>query len=118
VLFRSLELGYYLTIGYSQFGTTNPTNGTYAYGLGDTQSITATAVNSSYRWAYWLINGLKKNVYNPITAVMDKNYTYAPIFVSTATSNVTASMMGYLPYLLFIAVAGIFIVLARGRRNG
>jgi len=114
----TLELGYYLTILYSPFGSTNPTNGTYAYAVGGTQAITATPSNSSWRWSYWLINGLKKNVYNPITAVMDKNYTYAPIFVSTATSNVTASMMGYLPYLLFIAGAGIFIVLARGRRNG
>jgi hypothetical protein len=112
-----LGLAVYLTIGSSPYGSANLSVGVHAYYRGDIVVLLATPDNSSWRWAYWFINVGTKRIANPITVTMNKNWSYTPTFTSTATSNVTGTMMSYLPYLLFIAGVGIFIILVRGRRD-
>jgi len=70
---------YNLTITATTGGITNPPPGTYSYTAGTTVNVTAIP-NVGYSFDYWLLDGEIENK-NPITVVMDSNYTLQAYFV-------------------------------------
>ncbi|MEM4713144.1 MAG: right-handed parallel beta-helix repeat-containing protein [Candidatus Bathyarchaeia archaeon] len=68
-----------LTVTSTSGGTTNPSPGTYSYAAGMELNVTAIP-NPGYSFAYWLLDGQKRTE-NPITIIMDANYTLEAYFV-------------------------------------
>jgi parallel beta-helix repeat protein len=69
---------YELTISTTPGGTTDPTPGTYTYVNGTTVSVTAIP-NTGFSFDHWLLDG-EKRTENPITIIMDTNYTLVAYF--------------------------------------
>ncbi|MCK4434490.1 hypothetical protein KAU92_03285, partial [Candidatus Bathyarchaeota archaeon] len=71
-------INYTLTITATAGGTTNPPPGTYVHASGS--SIIVTAIpDANYKFIHWEINGSNMTA-NPITVLMDKNYTLHAVF--------------------------------------
>jgi len=71
-------INYTLTITTTAGGTTNPAPGTYVYASGSSAVVTATP-DINYKFIHWEIDG--SNVTdNPITVLMNKNYTLHAVF--------------------------------------
>jgi len=71
-------INYTLTITATAGGTTNPALGTYVYASGSSIIVTATP-DINYKFIHWEIDG--SNVTdNPITVLMDKDYTLHAVF--------------------------------------
>jgi len=71
-------INYTLTITATAGGTTDPAPGTYVYASGSSVIVTATP-DANYKFIHWEIDG--SNVTdNPITVLMDKDYTLHAVF--------------------------------------
>ena len=84
------EVEYTLTINTTIGGTTTPSPGSYKY-PGST-SVTVTAIpDAGYEFGHWTLDGASRTE-NPITVVMDRNYTLTAYFkaVSTYTLSITS----------------------------
>jgi hypothetical protein len=68
----SFPTGYTLTIQTSQYGTTNPTPGTYTYDQGTQVQVTATP-DTNCEFVNW--TGSISSTQNPVTVTMDANKT-------------------------------------------
>jgi len=85
---------YTLTIIATAGGTTNPASGTYTYTEGTNVQVTAIP-DSSYKLAYWELDGAYNGTNNPTTVLMDKNHTLKAIFaVITYTLTITTTTGG------------------------
>ncbi len=70
---------YALTIFATVGGTTTPSPGTHTYVNGTVVEVTAIP-KLGYSFDYWLLNG-EERTENPITVIMNANYTLEAIFV-------------------------------------
>ncbi len=71
-------INYTLTITATAGGTTDPALGTHIYASGSSVIVTATS-DINYKFIHWEIDG--SNITdNPITVLMDKNYTLHAVF--------------------------------------
>ncbi|MGQ9545353.1 MAG: InlB B-repeat-containing protein, partial [Candidatus Bathycorpusculaceae bacterium] len=71
-------INYTLTITTTSGGTTNPSPGTYVYASGSTVEVLAIP-DVNYKFVRWELNGNNITT-NPITILMDKNYTLHAVF--------------------------------------
>ncbi|MGB9778502.1 MAG: InlB B-repeat-containing protein, partial [Candidatus Bathyarchaeales archaeon] len=71
-------INYSLTITTTSGGTTNPSPGTYIYASGSTVEVLAIP-DVNYKFVRWELNGDNVTA-NPITILMDKNYTLHAVF--------------------------------------
>lgn len=109
-----IPLLYHLLINYSPDGYASIPVGSYNYAAGTSITLTATAYNGSIPFRHWLINGGGTNIRNPVTFVMNDDYSYTPVFYATPpSSNVQGFIGSMLPYILVIVGAGVTILLAR-----
>lgn len=68
-----------LTISGAVGGTTDPPPGTCTFPAGQVVQVSATA-NAPYRFDHWLLNGSSTVLDNPITILMESNYTLEVVF--------------------------------------
>lgn len=69
---------YTLSIATTTGGTTNPVPGSYKYTANTTVKVTAIP-NANYNFDHWTLDGVNYTT-NPITIVMDKDYTLTAYF--------------------------------------
>jgi len=85
---------FYLTIGSSTYGTTNPTVGSYPYQENTVATISATP-SSGYTLTGWLIDGATMPNTNPYQITMNTDHSVTPIFEEISqTYQLTVSTSG------------------------
>ncbi len=89
-----LKPNFDLTISVSPAvgGTTSPAAGTYAYAVGDTVQVTATAA-SGYTFKNWLLDGVSVSGAT-ITVTMDVAHTLAAVFEATSGLTILVAPAG------------------------
>jgi hypothetical protein len=70
-----------LTIDATTGGTTDPAPGTYAYTEGTIAQIVAYP-RTGYIFNHWLLDGVSRQVDNPISVLMESNHTLTAVFIT------------------------------------
>ena len=76
----------------ASMGTTSPAPGTYAIQSNTSQQVTAIP-NTNYRFVNWLLDGTARTE-NPITVLMDRDYTLEAVFEYVSPPPETATIKG------------------------
>ena len=79
LMLGSLPMDPFLTIDYSDNGSTDPVFGTYGCNLNDQASVTAYP-NEGYALANWTVDGNYAGPSNPLTLTMDTEHEVMPNF--------------------------------------
>jgi hypothetical protein len=98
---------YTITISATPGGTTNPVPGSYRYTAGTSVAVTAIP-DSGYVFDHWILDGVTRTE-NPITIIMDRDYTLTAYFktappveytltISTTTGGTTSPTSGTYKY--------------------
>lgn len=106
--FEVVTKEYTLTINTTTGGTTDPSPGTYKFPQG-TKVVIKAIPSSGYEFDYWQIDTVATTTQNPITVIMDRNYTltayfkplpaeYYSLTISTTTGGTTKPPPGKYTY--------------------
>lgn len=110
------ETLYEVTVINGTYGNTTGT-GTYLLGLGAGLVLTPTPINSSYVYWYYSNNGVARSInISPYNYVVAGNATLYPVF-KTAMTNIFSLISFLIPIIIFVTIAGVAIIMVRGRRN-
>lgn len=87
------QITYQLTITTTSGGATDPPSETYTYASGTTVEVAAIP-NVEYKFDHWVLNGSPSGSDNPISIIMDNNYTLEAVFAGTHTLIISESEGG------------------------